>query len=238
MSDYTPLITQAGLNAAVNATQGGFKIEISHIAVGDKGYLPNRNQTVLQNEKDRVMVSGGKHAGPGQWHLTGVFEKEDNFAVREVGFYLTDGTLFAVWSHPVNTLFYQTPIAKVIQGFDLILSGVPVDAISVDISGDLNLYYGDEFLSLAVTQTKQLIAQVQTMHRQIQFNTRLQQSDVAITQAKQLIAQVQTMYHQIQVDHKAQFLSFAVAQTKQLIAQVQTMYRQIQFNDKSLKTGV
>jgi len=178
MSDYTPLITQVGLNAAVDATQGGFKIEISHIAVGDKGYSPNRNQTVLQNEKDRVMVSGGKHAGPGQWHLTGVFEKKENFAVREVGFYLSDGTLFAIWSHPANTLFYQTPIAKVIQGFDLILSGLPIDAISVDISGDLNLYYGDEFLSLAVVQAKQLIAQVQTMHRQIQFNNRLLKAGV------------------------------------------------------------
>ncbi len=178
MSNYTPLITQAGLNAAVNASEAGIKIEISHIAVGDSGYVPDRNQTNLKSERDRVSVAGGSNAGPGQWHITALFQKEANFAVKEVGFYLSDGTLFAVWSHPVNTLFYQTPMAKVVQGFDLVLSGVPIETITVNTTGDLNLYYGEEFLTLALAQTKHLVAQVQTLHRQIQFNARLLKAGV------------------------------------------------------------
>lgn len=178
MEQFTPLITQAGLNAAVNAKANGFTIDISAIAVGTSGYTPSRSQTRLQGEKNRVAIAGGQVVGDGQFHITGHFIDDAEYAVREVGFYLADGTLFAVWSHPQNVLFYQTPIAQIVQGFDLLLSAAPVDAITINTTGDLTLFYAGEFLDMLVAQTQQLSSQIQANHRQIQFNDRLLQLGV------------------------------------------------------------
>ncbi|KAF7783656.1 hypothetical protein PRUB_a3486 [Pseudoalteromonas rubra] len=179
MSIYTPIITQAGINAAVNAQTHGIQLEIGRIGVGDKGYVPNRTQTRLQNERNNVPVSDGRVVGDGQFHLSGIFTDDTQYAVREVGFYLNDHsddaqkTLFAIWSHPEHVLFYQTPVARVVQGFDLTLTAVPYEHLTVNTSGDLKLFHTPEFVAMAEAQTSMAIAQLQSNHRQIQFNDRL-----------------------------------------------------------------
>lgn len=116
MEQFTPLITQAGLNAAVNAKANGFTIDISAIAVGTSGYTPSRSQTRLRGEKNRVAIAGGQVVGDGQFHITGHFIDDAEYAVREVGFYLADGTLFAVWSHPQTYFFIKHPLHKSYKG--------------------------------------------------------------------------------------------------------------------------
>lgn len=148
MSEYGVVITQAGLNAAVSA---GVEIKISHVAVGTSGYAPARSRTALASEVARVPVAGAKQVNGNQWHLTADFT-DGVFAVREVGFYLSDGTLFAVWSHPTNVLFYKTALGRVVQGFDLTLDGVPAENITVQASGDLSFYYAPEFTVMATAQ--------------------------------------------------------------------------------------
>ncbi|WP_105168556.1 phage tail-collar fiber domain-containing protein [Pseudoalteromonas sp. T1lg23B] len=173
MNNYTPIITQAGLNAAVNAKTSDIKIQISHVAVGTKGYEPTREQVALKALKNKVPVTGGKNIAKGQLHVTAKFSSDAEYAVREVGFYLSDGTLFAVWSHPSDVLFYQTPLAQVIQGFDLVLSAVPIDNITVNNSGDLNLFLGEEFMAITLSQAQIAQAQIAANYRQLQFNDRL-----------------------------------------------------------------
>ncbi|KZX00996.1 tail fiber protein [Pseudoalteromonas luteoviolacea] len=173
MSDYTPIITQAGINAAANAKDSGIHINISHIAVGTVGYTPTRDQAALHNERDRSQVVSVADAGPGQIHITAEFKSTSEYPVREVGFFLEDGTLFAAWSHPDNTLFYQTPLSTVIQGFDLVLSAVPVSAIDVTTTGDINMFYGAEFIAMCDAQTRMAAAQLKTNLREIKLNDRL-----------------------------------------------------------------
>ncbi|MBD1582498.1 phage tail-collar fiber domain-containing protein [Pseudoalteromonas sp. S16_S37] len=173
MNNYTPIITQAGLNAAVNAKTNGINIHIAEVAVGTQGYEPTRQQVALKALKNKVPVTGGNNLGDGQFHITAKFTSDSEYAVREVGFYLADGTLFAVWSHPSDVLFYQTPLAQVIQGFDLVLSAVPVDNIEVNNSGDLNLFLGEEFMGITLSQAQMAQAQIAANYRQIQFNDRL-----------------------------------------------------------------
>ncbi|OCQ18955.1 phage tail protein [Pseudoalteromonas luteoviolacea] len=179
MNVYTPVVTQQGINAAVSALEQGVKIQIGHIAVGDSGYTPDRNQTALKSPKNTAPVSGAEVVGNGQFHVTAEFTDDKQYAVKEVGFYLNDHadesqrTLFAVWSHPENVLFYQTPIAKIVQGFDLLLSAVPPDSLDFNVTGDLSLYYADEFAAMTIAQVQMATAQVQSNHRQIQFNERL-----------------------------------------------------------------
>ena len=94
MSDFQAVITQAGLNAAVSADSSGIKITVTHIGAGTAGYTPTRNRTALSQEVVRVPVAGGQKVSDTQWHLTAEFTSHE-FAAREVGFYLEDGTLFA-----------------------------------------------------------------------------------------------------------------------------------------------
>ena len=141
--------------------------------MGTVGYTPTRTQTALYAERDRSQVVSVADAGPGQIHITAEFKSTTEYPVREVGFYLSDGTLFAVWSHPQNTLFYQTPLSTVIQGFDLLLSAVPVSAIDVTTTGDIKMFYGGEFATQAIAQTIMATAQIRANYRQIALNTRL-----------------------------------------------------------------
>ncbi|NOU49523.1 phage tail protein [Pseudoalteromonas sp. JBTF-M23] len=178
MSSYQPIITQAGLNAAVNAKEKGLSVHLSHIAVGDKGYTPTRTQTQLQNERDRVPTGEGVDYNNGQFRVSGKFTSDTSYSVKEVGFYLSDGTLFAVWSHPENVLFYLTPMATVVQGFDLLLSAAPHDAITVTHDGDLRLYYDDVFLHMTQVQTEMLASQLETNLTTVKLYQELAQKGV------------------------------------------------------------
>ncbi|MBQ4864483.1 phage tail protein [Pseudoalteromonas sp. MMG013] len=162
MNTYQPIITQAGLNKAVNAKEKGLSVHLSHIAIGDRGYTPNKNDTALRNEKAIVETGDATDYKNGQFRVSGKFTSDTNYAVREVGFFLSDGTLFALWSHPENVLFYLTPMATVVQGFDLLLSAAPHDAITVTHNGDLKMYYDDVFMQMTQVQTEMLTAQTQT----------------------------------------------------------------------------
>ncbi|TQF71852.1 phage tail protein [Pseudoalteromonas luteoviolacea] len=179
MNVYTPVVTQEGINAAVSALEQGVKIQIGHIAVGDSGYTPDRNQTALKSQKNTAPVSGAEVVGNGQFHVTAEFTDDKQYAVKEVGFFLNDHadesqrTLFAVWSHPENVLFYQTPIAKIVQGFDLLLSAVPPDSLDFNVTGDLSLFYADDFAAMTIAQTQMATAQIESNLRQIKFNERL-----------------------------------------------------------------
>ena len=169
MSDYGVVITQAGLNAAVSA---GVKIEITHIAVGTSGYTPTRSRKALASEVARVQIAGGEQVSENQWHVTADFT-EGEFAAREVGFFLSDGTLFAVWSHPTNVLFYKTALGRVAQGFDLTLEGVPAENITVQASGDLSFYYAPEFINVALGSLRHGAAVIKQAHWNMQISEKM-----------------------------------------------------------------
>lgn len=157
-------LTQKGLDMAANAN--GPQIEIGAIGIGigfgDRGYTPHRTMTALQKEKLRVAISGAVNRGNGHWQITGETNDNAEYPVREVGFYLTDGTLFAIWSHPTNVWFYQTLMNNPIQAFDLILSDVPPERVTVNVTGSLQLFYDSEFFALTIASTKTAATQVKT----------------------------------------------------------------------------
>ncbi len=177
-SDFLAVITQAGLNAAVSAAASGIDAEITQIGVSATGFTPNRNTTALPNEILRVSIAGGSDVTGNQAHLTAVFDGETTFAARSVGFYLRDGTLFAVWSHPSNVLFYKTSTGRVVQSFDLLLDAVPAGSVTIYAEGDLSLYFAPEFTDMAIANTKMATAQIKTLLRQVQFNDRLLRAGV------------------------------------------------------------
>ena len=154
-------VTQAGLNKAINASLSGISLKITHVALGSSGYNPTTTRTSLSTEIERVPVSGAANASGNQIHLTAVFDSNQQYIAREVGFFLEDGTLFAVDSHPSDILVYKSSNSVVIEAFDLILDVVPPNSITVNTTGDLSLIYSTEFVQFST-------AIMDNMRRQIE----------------------------------------------------------------------
>jgi len=141
------VITQAGLNKAIDASLQGISFKITHVGVGATGYVPDIEQDSLKNEITRLAISGGKKINSNQIHLTALFDGEAEIIGREIGFYLEDGTLFAVDSDPDIIIMYKSGSngSRALEAFDLILDSVPADSITVDVTGDLTLNFDKDF---------------------------------------------------------------------------------------------
>jgi hypothetical protein len=135
-----PVITQAGLQAVFNATNSGLQADITHIALGDRGWLPDNTATALKNERRRIPVSNGERITPTQIHITAIEDGvELEYWVREVGFYLSDGTLLAIWSHDTQALAYKAGGVDLLLAFDMALAALPADSVNVVGTGGVNL---------------------------------------------------------------------------------------------------
>ena len=161
------VITQVGLDKAIDASLNGVSIEITHVGFGTVGYEPERSRQSLSSEELRLEISGGNNSDANQIHLTCLVDRGE-FACKEIGFYLSDGTLFAVMSMPVGTIFYKQEDNSVVQAFDLVLDVVPVGSITVNTSGDLSLYYAEEFAVINTALTYLQIKDIQTAFNEIE----------------------------------------------------------------------
>jgi len=165
--ELQPLITDAGLQAAFNASSTGFAAEITHIGLGTGSYVPTANQTGLTNEKLRVPIADGKMLDVKQLHVTAIANDAQNFWVKEVGFFLADGTLLAVWSDTGISLAYKSANVGLLLAFDLALAALPANAITIVSTGaSLNLNFATELAQLAT-------ASISNMTRHIQLEQRL-----------------------------------------------------------------
>lgn len=148
-----PTITEAGLNAIWRASNDGVSAQITHIALGDAAYTPNQGMTRLQSERARYPVADGKRLTSRQIHLTALADGNAEFWVREVGFYLADGTCLAIWSDPAKLLAYKAGGVDLLLAYDLTLSAVPADSVTVQSTGaGLNLAMAEEYTALAIAQ--------------------------------------------------------------------------------------
>lgn len=157
----TPTITEVGLQALFNAQSDGLQARISAIALGDGAYTPTQTRTGLSSEKNRINILSGSLVSPTQIHLSVIDDSNKTFWVREVGFYLDDGTLFAVYSEPDKALAYKSPEVDLLLAFDLALAGVPAGSVNIIDQGvDLNILIAPEL-------TKMATAQISNMYRHV-----------------------------------------------------------------------
>ncbi len=156
-----PTITTVGLQAIFNADSNGLQAKITSIGLGDQGYAPDQNRTALSSEKNRINIASGRLVSPTQIHMSIVDDSNKTFWVREVGFYLEDGTLFAVYSEADKALAFKSPEVDLLLAFDLALSGVPADSVNIIDQGvDLNILIAPELAKMAT-------AQISNMYRHI-----------------------------------------------------------------------
>ncbi|PKR53514.1 phage tail-collar fiber domain-containing protein [Thalassospira marina] len=149
MSDLTlsPVLTSAGLAAVAAANGQGLQVKITHVAVGNGGFdvrdgddypLPAAlAKTELDAEQVRVNVYAGAVTGPQQVVVEARIDAgAPNFWVKEVGFFLEDGTLFAVWSSATLNLGFRGDLVPWIFRFVLSWTQLPADAVTVVFNGD------------------------------------------------------------------------------------------------------
>lgn len=158
MTALIPTITDSGLRAVLAADNTGLDAVISHIALGNQAHTPDRSQTTLQNEQMRMTVASGSRVGDHQIHLEALAQGDGDFWVREVGFFLATGELLAVWSDPDTPLAYKAPGQDLLLAFDLSLSALPAESVTVEVTGPaLNLYLATELVRLANAHVRQAI---------------------------------------------------------------------------------
>lgn len=138
MEALIPRITDAGLEALLNANNTGVDAAISHIAFGDANderYVPSAFQTALRNERARVPVGGGEKAGPFEIIVEALLDQGPSFTINEVGFILDDGTLLAIWADPDVSLAYKTAGVPLAVSYNLALAGIPPGSLTLNVSG-------------------------------------------------------------------------------------------------------
>ena len=147
-----PIITDAGLAAAFRADRTGLAAEITHIGIGSVGYNPSPEDTTLRNEVARFPIADAEMASPTQAHMTALDDTDRQYWVRSVGFYLSDGTLFAAYSHPTQPLAFKVAGNTYLHAYDLQLTAVPVGSVIVRSTGaNLSLYFAEQFAQLATS---------------------------------------------------------------------------------------
>lgn len=161
-----PVILESGLAAIWRATNDGVSAQITHIALGDVGHTPIQTQTGLKHEVARYPVADGSRVSPRQIHLTALADGAAEFWVREVAFLLSDGTVFAVWSHPTTALAYKAANVDLLLAYDLELTAVPAGSVVVESTGaGLNLALSAELAALAAAQLSGMLRDLRQQDR-------------------------------------------------------------------------
>ncbi len=162
-------ITKAGKEAAFNAGATGLALEISHVAFGDQGWNPviDDEATKLKNEILRVPIISGEKLGSSQIHLKAKADGPADFIIKEVGFFLSDGTLFGVFSSDSVALAYKMAGTEILIAFDLVLSTLPPDSVQIVIESgtDFNPSFIKELIHITLGNIKTATVQIKNLNR-------------------------------------------------------------------------
>jgi len=161
-----PVITTRGLAAVFNAQNTGLAAEITHIALGDNGRTPSKNEVGLVSEKMRIPIADGARIDDHQIHLTGLADGDKEFWVREIGFILSDGTMLAVWSD-TNPLAYKSAEVPLLLAFDLVLAALPANSVNIIGTGaNLSLAaWGEQLAAVATANVDNMARHVELLFR-------------------------------------------------------------------------
>lgn len=172
MSELQPVITKAGLSAVWRKDKTGLAAQITHVVIGTEGYTPANTQTALRKQVAVYPISDGETLSSTLLHVTAVADGPQAIWVREIGYLLSDGTLFAVWSHPTDVLAYKPAENKLLLAYDLSLTALPPDSVTITSTGaGLNLTLSEELAALATASIADMLRG-------------LEQQDVVESQAK------------------------------------------------------
>ncbi len=129
------IITDAGIAASIHAGDLGIEYKITHISIGTAGYVPDSTQTKLQNEVQKKAITRGDVVALGQLHFETVWDGDEEFEGKELGYWLEDGTLFAVDSRDGEVITFKHKNTVVTEACELNLSASTISNITVELLG-------------------------------------------------------------------------------------------------------
>ncbi|MBU2898042.1 tail fiber protein [Vibrio hepatarius] len=135
------LITDAGIAASIRAGELSINYKIAEISIGTEGYTPAKDQTTLRNEIQRKAVTRGEVIAPGQLNFETTWDGDEAFEGKELGYWLDDGTLFAVDSRGGEVITYKQQDSVVTEACALNLAASTIKNITVEV---LNPYSATE----------------------------------------------------------------------------------------------
>lgn len=127
------LITQAGLDALVDAQAGGTEsIQVIEVGLTSSTFTMSPTITSLPGEFKRIDAISGASVSETIVHMTAQDSSDDIYDLRGIGLYLTDGTLFAVYGQ-ASYLFRKVSIAAFLLALDIaFVNGAASDIVFGD----------------------------------------------------------------------------------------------------------
>ena len=132
------VLTTAGIQAVINAQETGTNaVTISEIGVGTGKYTANKEQTQLQAQVKRLPILEGGQAGDNAIHVACKDDGPGAYEVCEFGLFLSDGTLFAVYSQSTPIIAKQES-SNLLLAIDMKLEGVSTGNVTF---GDMSFSF-------------------------------------------------------------------------------------------------
>ena len=130
---FAPILTDIGLERAIQLNGTQIKAAISHLGFGTQSYTPDKTQTRLKAEVVKKPILSGQKIGKHHAKVKSILEGVDDFEVGEIGIYIDDGaTLFAVWSRPEKTFCEFDNAFPITFEYTVGLYALPPDAFTVN----------------------------------------------------------------------------------------------------------
>lgn len=135
MSGLQVIITKAGRAALINAKHDGTSpVTIREIGLSDTAFIANEELTGLPGEFKRISTISGETVAPATLHVTIRDEGTDRYNVYGIGYWLSNGVLFAVYAQD-EPLLQKSSQSMLLLSVDMVLTSM--DAASITF-GDSN----------------------------------------------------------------------------------------------------
>ena len=130
-----PVITDKGLEAALAAATLGKPAKITHVGITERPGEATPGMEALPGEALRLPAEDGTPVNPHQVSIS-VLLREDNpgLSIHGIGFYLADGTLFAVYQSTAP-LLNHTAGTQMLVSMDVVMGNIPSGSITVEATG-------------------------------------------------------------------------------------------------------
>lgn len=147
------ILTTAGKAAIVAANNTGTNpVTINRVGVGSASWTPTAAATALNTEIKKISAIGGSAVADDTIHVTASDTSSDVYTVKEIGLFLADNTLLAVYSQSTAIITKGADTVALIAT-DLVITGLPAGIVTV---GDTTFDYPQ------ATQTVKGVAELAT----------------------------------------------------------------------------
>lgn len=189
------ILTNAGKAAIVAANNTGTNpVTINRVGVGSASWTPTAAATALNTEIKKITAIGGAAVADDTIHVTASDTSSDVYTVKEIGLFLTDGTLLAVYSQSTAIITKGAETVALIAA-DLVITGLPAGSVTV---GDVTFDYPQATETVKGVAEIATTAEAQAGTDDERFLTPAKLQDVTSTETRKGVVELATSTETIQ----------------------------------------